>query len=47
VSAAVKQATLNLLQQYRSLGDDLANFNLAIRDLALQIKLFDASLQKV
>lgn len=46
-SASVKQATLNLLQQYRSLGDDVTNFNLALRDLALQIKLFDTAVQKV
>lgn len=46
-SAAVKLATLNLLQQYRSLADDVGNFNLALRDLALQIKLFDGAVQKV
>jgi hypothetical protein len=36
-ATAVKQATLNLLQQYRSIGDDLTPFNRALIDLALQI----------
>lgn len=40
-AASVKQATLNLLQQYRSLGDDLTSFNQAILELAIQIKEFD------